>query len=90
MVFPALEFIIGAEQERLLCVSMGTDSAVGAGRRRRGPLLQSGLLGVLLIGWGKVVDGILDHVTWIHGLLQAAGNAFHRGTATWKKERESV
>lgn len=34
--------------------------------------LQHGLLGVLLIGWRKVMDGILDHVSWIHGLLQAA------------------
>ena len=42
------------------------------------------------------MDGILDHVPWIHGLLQAAGDALHWGTATWRwvrggieKERES-
>lgn len=82
MVFPALEFIVRAEQEGLLCVPAGTNSAVGAGRRRRCPLLQRGLLGVLLIGWGEVVDGVLDHVARTHGLLQAAGDALHRGAAT--------
>lgn len=30
------------------------------------------------------MDGVLDHVSWIHRLLQAAGNALHWGTATWR------
>lgn len=81
MVFSALEFIVGAEQEGLLCVPTGTNGAVGAGHRGRRSLLQCGLLGVLLISRGEVVDGVLDHVTWIHGLLQATGDALHRGAA---------
>lgn len=31
--------------------------------------LLCGLLSVLLVGRGKVVDGILYHVSWIYGLL---------------------
>lgn len=57
-----------------------------AARQRRPPApLQRGLLGVLLIGWGEVMDGVLDHVPWIHGLLQAAGDALHRGAATCRQ-----
>lgn len=66
---PTLEFIVRAEEERLLRVAAAADGAVGAGDGRRGALLQRGLLGVLLVGWGEVVNGVLDHVTWIHGLL---------------------
>ena len=53
--------------------------AAADGLRR--PLLQRRLLGVLLVGRREVVDGILDHVARVHGLLQAAGDAFHGGTA---------
>lgn len=65
----ALEFIVGAEQERLLSVPVGANGAVGAAGGLRRPLLQSGLLRVLLVGGGEVVDGILDHVPGVHGLL---------------------
>lgn len=76
-----LEFIVGAEQERLLRVAAASDGAVRAGDGRRHPLLQGGLLGVLLVGRGEVVDGVLDHVTRAHGLLQTAGDALHGGAA---------
>lgn len=46
---------------------------VGAGLNH----LLRGLLGVLLVGRGEVVDGILHHVPGIYGLLQTAGNALH-------------
>lgn len=36
------------------------------------------LLGVLLIGWGEVVDGVLHHVSWVYGFLQTTGDALHR------------
>lgn len=36
------------------------------------------------------MDGVLDHVSWIHRLLQAAGNALHRGTATWRCDGKVV
>lgn len=39
--------------------------------------LLCGLHGVLLVGRREVVDGILDHVSWVDGLLQAAGDAVH-------------
>lgn len=81
MTFPALEFVVGAEQEGLLGVAAGADDTEGAADGRRGPLLQHGLLGVLLVGWGEVVDGVLDHVARVHGLLQAAGDALHGGAA---------
>lgn len=41
--------------------------------------LLGGLLGVLLVGWGEVVDGILDHVPRVHRLLQTTGDALHGG-----------
>lgn len=47
-------------------------------------MLQCRLLGVLLVGRGEVVNGILDNVMRVHGLLEAAGNALHWGTATWR------
>lgn len=37
-----------------------------------------GLLGVLLVGWGEVVNGILHHVSWVYGFLQTTGDAVHR------------
>lgn len=51
-------------------------------------MLQRGLLCVLLVGWGEVVDRILDYVVRVHGLLEAAGDALHGSTATcWGKTR---
>lgn len=81
----ALEFIVGAEQQRLLRVAAATDGAVGAGDGRRRPLLQCGLLSILLVGRREVVDGVLDHVARAHGLLQAAGDAPHGRAAACKK-----
>lgn len=81
----ALELIIRTKQERLLGVAAAVDHTVHAGHRRWRPLLQSGLLGVLLVGRGEIVDGILDHVSRVHGLLQAAGDALHRGTAAYRR-----
>lgn len=81
----ALEFIVGAEQQRLLRVAGATDGAVGAGDGRRRPLLQRGLLSILLVGRREVVDGVLDHVARAHGLLQAAGDALHGRAAACKK-----
>lgn len=40
--------------------------------------LLCGLLGVLLVGWGEVVDGVLYHVSRVYGLLQTTGDALHR------------
>lgn len=80
----ALELIVRAKQERLLCVAAAADHTVHAAHRRWRPLLQRGLLDVLLVGWGEVVDGILDHVTRVHGLLQAAGDTLHWGAATYR------
>lgn len=48
-------------------------------------LFQGGLLGILLVGRGEVMDSILDHVSRVHRLLQAAGDALHGGAATWEK-----
>lgn len=84
---PALELVVRAQQERLLRVAAAADHAVHAGHGRRRPLLQRGLLRVLLVGRGEVVDGVLDHVTRVHGLLQAAGDALHRGTAAYGMEK---
>lgn len=42
-----------------------------------------GLLGVLLIGRGEVVDGVLYHVSWVYGFFQAAGDALHWGDVFW-------
>lgn len=39
--------------------------------------LLCGLLGVLLIGWREVVDGILHHVSRVYRFLQTTGNALH-------------
>lgn len=50
------------------------------------PRLQSRLLGVLLVGRGEVVDGVLHNVMWAHGLLEAAGDALHGGTAACGEE----
>lgn len=30
------------------------------------------------------MDGVLDHVAWVHRLFQAAGDALHWGTVTWR------
>ena len=56
---------------------------MAAGEGRPSASLKCGLLSVLLIGWGEVMDGVLDHVTRIHRLPQAAGDALHWGTATY-------
>lgn len=45
--------------------------------------LLCGLLGVLLVGWRKVVDGILNHVSWVYGLLQTTRDALHRRDVLW-------
>lgn len=80
----ALELIVRAKQERLLRVAAAADHTVHAAHGRWRPLLQRGLLGVLLVGRGEVVDGVLDHVTRVHGLFQAAGDTLHWGTATYR------
>jgi len=80
-----LELIVGAQQQCLLVVCVGADVAVATGEGRPPPLarlLQRGLLRVLLVGGREVVDGVLDHVPRVHGLLQAAGDALHGGAAT--------
>lgn len=66
------ELIIRTEQQGLFIVPPGAEVAVAPGQGRPPASLQCGLLGVLLIGWREVMDGVLDHVSWIHGLLQAA------------------
>lgn len=85
VTFSALEFVVRAQQECLFCVAAAADGAVGAGDGRWYPLLQRGLLGVLLVGRGEVVDGVLDHVARVHGLLQTAGDALHGCTAACRK-----
>lgn len=50
--------------------------------------LLCGLLGVLLVSWGEVVNGILHHVSRVYGLLQTAGDALHGGAVLcWKNTR---
>ena len=78
------KLIVGAEQQGLFIVPPSAEVTVAAGEGWPPTSLQCGLLGVLLISRGEVVDGVLDHVPRIHGLLQAAGDALHWGTATWK------
>lgn len=85
-----LKLIIRAKQQGFLIVP-GVHAAVITGYGRCGDsLLQGGLLGVLLVGWGEIVDGILNHVSRIHGLLQAAGDALHGGTATLRKTENLI
>lgn len=74
-----LELVIGGDQHDLVrlagaLVACG-EFPVGAGLHH----LLCGLLGVLLVGRGEVVDGILHHVPRVDGLLQTAGDALHRG-----------
>lgn len=76
------ELIVRAEQQGLFVVTTCAEVTVAAREGWPPTPLQCGLLGVLLISWGEVMDGVLDHVSWIHGLLQAAGYALHGGTAT--------
>lgn len=59
---------------------------MAAGQRRPSASLQGRLLSVLLIRRREVMDGVLDHVAWIHGLLQAAGDALHWRAATCRWE----
>lgn len=82
------ELVIRTQQQGLFIVPPGAEVAVAAGQGRAPASLQRGLLGVLLIGGREVMDGILDHVSWIHGLLQAARDAFHGSTATCVEEKE--
>lgn len=76
------ELVIRAEQKRLFVVSAGAEVTVAAGQGRPPTSLQRGLLGVLLICRREIMDGVLDHVTWIHGFFQAARNTLHWSTAT--------
>lgn len=77
-----LKLIIRAEQEGFLSVPC-THRAMATGEGWCfDPLFQSGLLSVLLISWREVVNGVLDHVPRIYGLLQATRDAFHRSRAT--------
>lgn len=41
--------------------------------------LLHGLLRVLLVGWGEIVDGVLNDVLRTHCFLQPAGNALQWG-----------
>lgn len=82
----ALKLIVRAEQQGFFIVPTGAEVTVAAGQGRTAAPLQCGLLSVLLICWGEIMNGILHHIAWIHGLLQAAGDAFHRCTATWDME----
>lgn len=59
---------------------------MAAGQRRPPASLQRGLLGVLLVGRGEIMDGVLDHIPGIHGFLEAAGDALHRSAATWMRD----
>lgn len=71
------ELIVGAEQQRLLIVPSGAEVTVAARESWPPASLQGGLLGVLLISWREVMDGVLHHVPWVHRLLQTAGDALH-------------
>lgn len=79
-----LKFIIRAQKQGLLIV---TDTR-GAMRTWNDviaippwwSMFQGGLLCVLLVGWGEVMDSILDNVVGVHGLLKAARDALHWGT----------
>lgn len=77
-----LKLIIGAEQEGFLIVPRAYGAMITGDRRGSHSLLQRRLLGVLLVSWGEIVDSILNHVSRVHGLLQAAGDALHGGTVT--------
>lgn len=84
-----LEFIVRAQQEGFLRVPVAVDAGDGARDGRRRALLQRGLLGVLLVGRREVVNGVLDHVARVHRLLQAAGDALHRGAAACAIQSDS-
>lgn len=75
----SLELIIRCNQHDFVRLARALAASghfsIGAGL---GHLLR-GLLRVLLIGWGEVVDGILHHVSRVYGFLQAAGDALHWG-----------
>ena len=74
-----LKFIIGGNQHDFVRLA-GALVARGHSSVRAGlDHFLCGLLGVLLVGWGEVVDGILYHVSRVYGLLQAAGDALHWG-----------
>lgn len=64
-----LKLIIGAEQEGFLIVPRAYGAVIAGDRRGCDSLLKRGLLGVLLVSWGEIVDGILNHVSGVHGLL---------------------
>lgn len=88
---PHLELVIRAEQKSLLIVTC-TAKAVGPGKAvcaatPGGARLQRGLLCVLLVGRGEVVDGVLHDVMRVHGLFEAAGDALHGGTAACREGR---
>ena len=84
------ELVVGAQQQGLLIVGPGADIAMATREGRPPRLLQRGLLGVLLVGRGEVVDGVLHHVPWVHGLLQTAGDTLHGGAAACRRGRVSV
>lgn len=87
------ELVVRAQQQRFLRVAAAAHHAVHvahARRRWRRPLLQRGLLRVLLVGRREVVDGVLDHVSRVHGLLQAAGDALHWGRAAYRMEQRTA
>lgn len=84
------ELVVRAEQQGFFVVAAGAEVTVAAREGRPPAPLERGLLGVLLISRGEVMDGILDHVSRIHRLLQAAGDALHWGTATWRRVGHEV
>lgn len=76
----SLELVVGGDQHDFVGL-LGAFAAAGPGFAILTGLdhLLGGLLGVLLVGWGEVVDGVLHYVPRIDGLLQATGDAVHGG-----------
>lgn len=72
-----LEFIIRSNQHYFVRLAEALVACGHFSIRAGLDHLLSGLLGVLLVSWGEVVDGILHHVAWVHGLLKTTGNAMH-------------
>lgn len=82
-----LKLIVRAEQEGFLSVPCAHRAVAAGDGWSFDPLFQSRLLCVLLISWREVVNGVLNHVPGVYGLLQAARDAFHGSRATWERQK---
>ena len=83
----SLELVVGGDQHDFVRLSGALAVAclaILAGLHH----LLCGLLGILLVGWGEVVDGILYYISRVHRLLEAARDALHGGVVVYETRRE--